>query len=792
MKRLFLLGFLFCTLYSYSQFVRVEGTFTSLEVNDAIGQLTIFSLPDSSLKKGSYIDSTYFSVVMDTDGAEDFYIKFKIPGFTDTLMNFTADDSVVSLGIIQLQADKSLETVEVRYVKPAYERTMDGIKVNVEGTTLQTLTNLFDVLKASPKIQSTDGESIEIIGKGSPLILVDRQPIISNDELKAIPADMIESIEIITNPSAKYRAQGRGGGVIEVYTKNFHLEGYNMTISMNGGMNTQLKPSGRLGIGLNLKRKKFSLNGHLGGNYSEGYSIDSTYGETTDDSQRTYSQSSTSDNWWTWQYANIKAAYRFNDKHKLSAGFRSNGSLSGSVTESNSSYFENNVSTIAQSQTSRPDYTWLNNSAFLNYQWETDTNKSFFEVNLNYRVKISEGGNEFESLFDDAQTGQSSTFTRLNDSRDRPNIGEVRISYEHVFDTSGWRLNVGGSFNLLKNNKAFDQFLRENDQWVIDPVFSNSYDYDEQIGGVFAEVQKNWDQFGFRAGIRGESTYLQGYSNSLNQQFIDSTYILPFPSASIMFEPTESMAFTLYYSSGIDRPAFGNFDPFVRIQDSLNIQYGNPYLRPAIEQSFGLEMDLFYAYNFSVEYYLDMRPTSALEFVDDSTFLINSTPWNADKEQGLSFSINAPIQGKWIRGWNSIWLEYSRYDYTPIFSRERFYNVTYGMYSWITFVLPKNMEISNNLNIGRWGGDGFVQNTLVMWGMRFTKKFKGNNFQIWANVDNILPPKYRSNQIAGNYQLSSFGQSQFTTFQIGMFYKFGRLKQAAHIKESESGQSGRI
>jgi outer membrane receptor for ferrienterochelin and colicin len=159
--------------------------------------------------------------------------------------------------MIPMVKNNNLEQVDIVFKKEMFKRTMDGINVNVEGTSLQNLTNLFEVLKASPKITSPDNERIEIIGRGSPLILVDRQAIISNDELKAIPADQIERIEIITNPSAKYRAQGSGSGVIEVYTKNFHLEGYNMTVRSQAGINTQLQPNAGLNLGLSLKKKKF-------------------------------------------------------------------------------------------------------------------------------------------------------------------------------------------------------------------------------------------------------------------------------------------------------------------------------------------------------------------------------------------------------------------------------------------------------------------------------------------------------------------------------------------------------
>ncbi|MBK9591951.1 MAG: hypothetical protein IPO32_10730 [Crocinitomicaceae bacterium] len=210
-------------------------------------------MPDSSLIKGSYIDSTYFSIEFNAVAGQDYYVKISLAGYADTLIPFKAKPELITLETVKFSAS-TLTTVDIVFKKPEFVRTMDGIKINVQGTTLQTLTSLFDVLTASPKITSPDGEKIEIIGKGSPLILIDRQPIISNDELKAIPASVVESIEIITNPSAKYKGQGSANGVIEVYTKNFALEGYNMNISSSGGINTQLKPTASFSAGINVKR----------------------------------------------------------------------------------------------------------------------------------------------------------------------------------------------------------------------------------------------------------------------------------------------------------------------------------------------------------------------------------------------------------------------------------------------------------------------------------------------------------------------------------------------------------
>ncbi len=790
-KLLICLGIIISSI-SFSQNVRIEGNLIFSDSTENLGQFTIFSLPDSTLRKGGYIDSSYFSTEFNTKKTTDFYIKIKAYGYKDTLISFTADDTLISLGTIDLNNNRSLGEVEVTYRKPMFVRTMDGLKVNVEGTTLQTLNNLFDILKASPKLISPDDESIEIIGKGVPLILIDRQAIITNDELKAIPADMVGSIEIITNPSSRYKAQGGNNGVIEVYTKNFHLEGYNMNISADGGLSTQLKPTSRLGMGFNLKRNKFSMNGYLGANYNSSNSFANSDGVATDGSGRSLTSSEEGDSWNTWQYYSLKGAYRMSKNHTLSFGVKGHGSFGGYTDHANESYSTNDSLQTLSDVSSTANTTWLNNSAFLNYVWETDTNHSALEVNLNLVAKTSNGDSESATIFENIPDSVSRSFNISNDNKDRPRIGELKINYDHVFDTTGWELSVGGYYSKLFNGQIYNQYNLIDDNWEADPLYSNSYDYSEDIAAAYAEISKKWDKFGFRLGVRGEYAKLDGYSNSLGQQFIDSSYILAFPTASILIEPNNVLGITLAYSSGIDRPQFSNYDPFVRIKDSLNVEIGNPYLRPSIEHTFSVDFDIMYAYNISVSYSRYNDPTSDLYFIDDNSFQITSTPWNAELEQDLSLSISLPFMGTKIQGWNSAWISYGKFTFTDDFDREPFFNITYGVFSYLSFILPKDFSIMNRLHIIKWGDANMVSNARINWGLRFSKKMMDNNFQIYFDVNNIIPPKNNFQLYSGVFDYNYESRNQFTSFKLGLYYKFGRLKRADNIKESESGQSGRI
>ena len=107
-------------------------------------------------------------------------------------------------------------------------------------------------------------------------------------------------------------------------------------------------------------------------------------------------------------------------------------------------------------------------------------------------------------------------------------------------------------------------------------------------------------------------------------------------------------------------------------------------------------------------------------------------------------------------------------------------------------MLPKEFSIMNQVHLSRWGSAEFTGNAQFSWGLRLTKKYKNGNFQIYGEVQDIIPPKYSYTQFSGNYEYTDIEQSVFTSFRLGLYYKFGRLKQSTHIKESSSGQSGRI
>ncbi len=790
--KLAFLTFAFLTLTStlFAQTARVHLTVTAEEIPAGIGRGIVYSLPDSSLVQGNYMDSMELNISFPAKKNEQFYLKLDVPGYTDTLINFTVKDTVVELDVIDLNNVQILDGVDVVYREPFFERTINGIKVNVKGTTLEELNTLFDILKASPRLSSPDDERIEIIGRGAPLILIDRQPLMSNDELKAIPANQVDRFEILTNPSAKYKAQGSGNGVIEVFTTNFSLEGYNANIRVQGGLNTQMKPNGSTNAGISFKRKKFSLSGYGGVNYYSTNSFGESSGYSTVSDLRNTSTNE-GDRFNIWRNYKLKMGYAISDSSRLSFGVYGHGSTGGNNYSTESAFYDGDTLRTFRNEESTSDYKWLNNSAYVNFTKDLDSLGSYFEVNANFTKRISDRNGISNNVFDfGSGTTQNDVKT---ESFDRPNVGEISMNFEHHFDTTEFKLELGASYNILQNQKRFRRYTGDNGVWIEDNSSQNSYNYLEHIVGGFAQISKMFTKsLGAQVGVRAEYTLLDGYSKTLDQQFMDSSYFLPFPNAGILYKVSENVSLTAYYETGIDRPQFNNFDPFVRVVDSLTVQVGNPFLRPSYSHTFGAEMELFYSYsmNFSYSRYLDDRST--ISFRDTATLVTTSTPWNSDYNETYSMSLSAPIRSKWVNGWNSIWIDYNTYYFTDVFNRDPFSNINFGFYSYLTFNLPKDFQIMNQLSVHKWANDQMNGNVTQRWGVRLTKKFKKPDVKIFAEVHNIIPTVNKNDRVTGNYQTSSINRNQFTMFNLGLFYKFGRLKSDPSIKESSSGQNDRL
>lgn len=783
------LTFLFVGNYGWSQRTEFKVTLETPN-NDSIFfgyQYAILSIEDSSMITGDIIEENPFIF---KHYQRHFLLQIYSTEYADTIIEIDVPKGTKEHEIptVKLRSNELAE-VTVKVSRPMFRKSIRGMEVNVANTPLEKLDNAFQILKASPKVISPDDEQLMVIGKGVPKIFVDKQEVTSNDELKAMPAEMIDKIDIITNPSAKYAAEGTSA-VIEIYTSGFHLEGSRTNIGINGGVNTQGMPNLGGNIGMNMKRKKFSMNFDLSGRVNRSNSIyNNEYIYANE--QRTSEGAGSGTNYFA--YGNIKLKYEFNDKHALTFSTRGWGGGNKSTSETDGSFFNEDTLTSTFDKNNESTYGWLNLNAGLRYKWKTDTLGSYFTTRIGYRKRFNGGENENRTLYTDP-IFSNQNFNRRTENRDRPDIGTIEVDYVHQFDTTGWELATGISYSMLYNGTFYNQYNLINDQWIEDVAFTNSYDYTEQIGGVYIETTKEWDHFGLSFGLRGESTFIKGKSKSLNQTFIDTAYFNLFPNANLMFFFDNDMDLTLSYSTEFDRPRFANYDPFVRQSDSLNIEYGNPLLRPEYGHEVGLEWGIWKGLSFDVYYSHYTRPISDLTYVDETTGIVHNTSQNGNLSQSIEASINWPTRLSFWSGYHSFWFEYNKTSFTSEFDRLPFFGIGFGAYIYEHFDIPKDFFVNTSLQINRntWGGN-LQSQTVYNWNIGAGKKFLDGDMTLQLRVDNIIPRKYRNNTVGSNFSSSSFWQNQFTQFNVSLRYKFGRLKAVSQIQDvGGSSQGGRL
>ncbi len=784
------------TLFSYLSFSQIQysGSISTPE-NDTLfgGQFGVYSTDDTTFLKGDLIENNQFEF---NHGKKPFLIKiFSVAHKNEyILIEPKPEKGKFTIPNIALQPKENLDQITVRATRPMFKRSLKGMNVNVSNTPLAELETLFDVLKASPKIMSPDDESIQIIGKGTPTIYVDRQEILTMDELKAIPATFVDKIDIITNPSARYSAAG-SGGIIEVYTLNYHMEGSVTSIGLNGGINTLAQPNLGANINVNFKKKKFSLNFSVNGSYSKYKNPSWERTEFTDSSGIVTESNSQNFGTHFWGYANLKMRYEFNSKHSLTAGIRGWGGGNKGGSDGDASYLRHSILDQQELTNSRNGNVWVNPTAHLNYKFKTDSAGSYFSTRFQYNVSIRDGNTENTSDFFNYTDTTSSNFKRKTDSKDRPNVFTTFIDYVHIFDTSGWELAVGGFHSGLLNDKIYDQFNFEDNDWVKDQQFSNQYDYTEHIGALYFDVEKEWKIFSMKFGLRGEATFINGFSQALNQEIIDTMYFNLFPSATFMFNLGKKKKWTIStsYTARIDRPKFENYDPFIRQPDSTAITYGNPNLLPEYSHNVSLEIGYGYGYSLEIYYSRDVRPIATRSFVDSNTYISHSTPGNALYSDGIGADLSIPINFKWWRGYNSVYAEYTKFYFPQNFFRSPFGTLEFGIHLYEQFFLPKDWSINTNLRISSWANAESISQPQVYWSAGIGKKLLDGDLNLRFDVNNIVPPKNRSTWYGANYTTESQYQWAFTTFKLSVRYKFGRLKAVSHIEDAKKGgQSDRF
>ncbi|WP_338792872.1 TonB-dependent receptor [Bernardetia sp. MNP-M8] len=661
----------------------------------------------------------------------DFYVKISFMGYeTKTLTEFTISEGNANLGTISLAPDTQLLNqivVEGETSKMVFQ--LDKRVFNVGKDLSTTGGSALDVLNNVPSVNVNIEGEVSLRGSGGVQILINGKPSILADggnALGTITADMIESIEVITNPSAKYEASGTSG-ILNIILKKEEKKGWNGSISANTG----IPDNHSIGGSINRRTEKFNLFTQFGAGYrsiptqNETRSLNLLNGQTILSDGEEFRNE-------TFFNITLGTDYHLNKYNVFTLSGNIAYEIEDQPSETNFSFLNGEQQLVSR---------WRRNETTeaTNPKWQYEFNwTKTFKNNEEHTFQVSALGSSFgkdlSSLFiDTTLEGENVDSNQLTATTFQQTDYTFKADYVNPL-SENYTIETGALYviNDVGNNFEVQDFV--NGEYVDNLDFTNNFEWNQKVLGVYATGAFESEIWGVKAGLRVENTDLQTLLTTTNQSNSQNFTNL-FPSLHTSYKASENLSLQAGYSRRIFRPRLWDLNPFFNIRNNFNIRTGNPNLQPEFTDSYELT-SIYEIGEASMSSSVYHRYTTDVverisSFEDNVTY---TTPQNIGTNAVVGFETN----GK----------------YSPM--------------KWLTFNGNFNYSYFDRKGVFESQNFDFTGNR---WSLRLDSKIK-----LPADIDLELTGDYRS-----GFETVQGKQSGFAFMNVGLRKKFIKGKVVANL-----------
>lgn len=652
MKYIFILLLLSSTVtlaQDAEQGVVITGSITDEQKNPVpFGNVAVHNESDSVLVTGGVSDDQGKFNVPVKPGR--YFVKISFLSYEEQLIpNVNVEAANVDIGAITLKEDSQvLEEVVVQGQKASMELQLDKRVFNVQKDLSNVGRNASDILGNLPSVNVDVDGTVSLRGSDNVRILIDGKPsgLTSRDPeaLRMLQGNLIESIEVITNPSSRYDAAGEVG-IINIILKKNQDKGVNGSFSANAGHPTQYGGS----YSINIRKKNVNIFSSYGVDYNKrpGYG-DSFQQFTSADTSFTYTQQSDRSQEEFSHNFTVGLDYFFKDKSTLTASFLYNtgDGLTTSQTDYND-FDENGAVTRFVRRNERENEDEKNIEGSLSFKKNFDRKGQSLTSEFKWILSVDDEDSDYDEAVNE---GLDSLQHSINFADEINWL--FQVDYTHPFGTDG-KIETGikTTTRTIKNDYGLDAFDRLNEKWIPIPQFTNELEYDEYIHAAYVMASNTFGKLSVQGGIRGELTDI---STQLRDPYtnIPQNYFNFFPSASLSYKVRENRTLQLSYSYRINRPDFRNLLPFSDFRDPRLLFAGNPNLRPVYTNSIetGYLLDWDYGSILSNVYYRHRRNVIERIIVEPETpGKSRIVPVNLAEENayGVELNLSLNVQEWW-------------------------------------------------------------------------------------------------------------------------------------------------
>jgi len=705
-----------------------------------------------------------------------------------------AEGQSVKIPDVQMQPlVTKLQGVVVTSKKPLIEVKADKTVFNVESSINATGSNAMELLQKSPGVLVDNNDNISMKGKTGVRIYVDGKMMQLDSKdlaayLRSITSSDIESIEMISNPSAKYDASGNAG-IINIKLKKNKKYGTNG--SVNAGFTQGITPKGNGSVNLNYRNKKVNLFGNIGGNIgrfqNELYFYRKQKDTVYDQKTRMYTDNQSIN-------AKVGADFFVNSKHTLGVMTTINYNDNDWNSEGNTDIYEQNSGVFVKSLKAFNTIpgSRLNSNSNLNYRY-ADTSGREVNVDIDYGVFKGRGRSYQPNFYNDKNNNLLYSIINRNNTPTDINIFSVKADAEQRLGKGKLGYGVKGSFVTTEN--SFEFFNDDaNGNPIKLPERSNSFRYKEHVYAAYLNYQQQLNaKWSLQAGLRAEQTNSEGIltrddgivqsDNEVKREYLDF-----FPSAAISWNMSQKHALNLTFSRRIDRPTYQDLNPFENKLDELTYQKGNAFLKPQYTSNVELTHTFMGMVNTSIGYsYVKDFSTEATDTINNATYVQQK---NLARQQVINVGINSPLPiRKWWNGFVSVWYNYQMFD-GQIGENKVSRNVpSYGAYMQHSFTLGKDYtaEVSGWFNgPSVWGGTWKTKSQgAVDIGLQKQIFKRKATIKVSATDLFFTAPWKAINDFGGLY-INGGGNWESQTVRVNFTWRFGN----SQVKSSRQRQTG--
>lgn len=585
-------------IYAGQNQCKITGRILDASSKDGLVSATVsvHNSTDSSVAGGSVTDKQGNFVVEDI-AAGDYYIKVSYVGYNDIVLPGISVDknkNVLDIKEILIEQGSSVSgEVNVSGTRPDVTYSMGKTVINVDKNLAAAGGSVIDALKTSPSVEVTTEGKIKLRGSENVRILIDGKPAPSlgsnpGQALQQLPASAVESIELVTNPSAKYEAEGQSGIINIVLSKSQGRdEGMSGLLSGNvgsrdkytGSANTNYR-NGFYNIFANYDYRR-ELNPTLQEIRRNTYLGDSIYKLALDASglHQYYVHS-------------IKGGVELD----LGAGYSMNTFgvyryVGQSVGNNNiyNNYNQNNLLTGYNTRNVATDQPNIGIDYAMSFKKEFETKGMEWTLDAYWSTWSLDGKTDYDwGTY--SSTGLPVGLVKRDNLVSDMFIDYKIVQTDFVLPFSwGDKLETGykGEFKFMNTDIAFNTMDNFTSKWYKDESLSAKYNNDEQVHALYAMYSGALGDFDYQAGVRMETTSHKGdiisQGTTLHKSYTDF-----FPSAVLSYKFSQFDQLQLSYSRRINRPHFMMYNPVKFVNDPMNVIVGNPKINPEYTDSYEL------------------------------------------------------------------------------------------------------------------------------------------------------------------------------------------------------------